>query len=566
VTSLRTVLLLLAALGAAAPAPAAGRLAALDVELGAETQQFAPTEWNGRPAVSAFTLRTVPGAPVERRLHQLVLDEQGWRAVGHWPLPDGTRYVEPLRLPGRLSGWLLLVGNQWQVALPEGDALTRRALCACDTIYSHGGAPDPADDHFVADVDGDGVDEVLLPYSAHLEIYRIAPLLLAPEPIYRIRWHPDGTSLPLAGKGGAGFRLPSFSVSAAAAQGRPALVAIERERVLVSPLPPVPAELAFALDAPRRALLERRTSEAPLPASLSAALTRLGERRFASAAAFLNALAQGTPTPQTELWAPHLLRVLTLARSELPVLRPAAVPLAGLGAFREQDDWRLLGAADMDGDGVLDVLHAKLLDAGSALSQHNELRWYRGRLEEGRLAFAPPSLLLRSDAGSFAEVVRLRRDGQGPLALLTASTEVNLGSIMKALASQSVTLEARVVPWQPGALGAAPVAVQTLTYGQLRAPGRRAMFLFADLNGDGWRDYLLNPVQGELALYLSAGAPAGLERPALVQAGLVLPSRPERVLIADLDGDGREELVLRYRADIHGALGTRLRLLRYEGE
>ena len=209
---------------------------------------------------------------------------------------------------------------------------------------------------------------------------------------------------------------------------------------------------------------------------------------------------------------------------------------------------------------------AKMLDYGSVLSQHNELRWYRGRVEGGRLAFAPPSDALRSDSGSFAELVRPRPDNAPPLALLMASTEVSLGNIMKALASQSVTLQARVLPFRRGALGEQAVASNQFTYSELRAPGRRAMFLFADLNGDGWRDYLLNLLPDELSVYLSTGGPPGLQQPAFVQQGLPLPSRPEHVLIADLDGDGREELVLRFREKFHGALGTRLRALRYEGE
>lgn len=565
-TLLRIAAALLVLLAGAAPAWAAGQLRALDVELGAETYQFALHTWRGHPAVSAFTIRVPPNATPELLLHLVALDEQGWREVGRWPLPVATRFVEPMRLPGRVAGWLLLVGTHWRIALAEGDTLTQRALCPCDTIYSHGGAPDRDDDRFVYDLDGDGIDEVVLPYSSHLEAYRIAPLLLAPEPLWRIRWHTDETALPLAGAAGAGFRLPRFAFADLDGAGHPALVVTERERVLVTPLPAAPPEPGFLLDGPRQALLARGTSDAPLPDSLTAALRRIGDRRYASAGAFLNALAQGVSTVQTEQWAPHLLRVLTLARSAVPVAQPYAVLLGGLGSWREQDSWLPLGASDMDGDGVLDLLHAKFLDFGSVLSQKNELRWYRGRMESGRLSFAAPTDALHSDAGSFAELVRPRTDGRPPLALLTATTEVTFGSIMKALTTQSVTLEARILPWQAGGLAAQPAAANVFTYRELKAPGRRAMFLFADLNGDGWRDYVLNLRQGELSVFLSAGAPPGLKQPTLVQSGLPLPSRPERVLAADLDGDGREELVLRFRPDHHPDLGTKLRVLRYGEE
>ncbi len=551
------------ALSAVPRAEAAGRLRALDVELDAPTVQFSVHPWQGRSAVSAFTLRALPDGRAELAVHRIVLDAAGWHEVGRWPLPADTRYVEPLRLPGQESGWLLLVRTQWQIAVAQGDTLVRHPLCTCDTIYSHGGVPDATENHFVYDLDGDGVDEVVLPYSSHLEAYRITLPLLAPEPLWRVRWHPDDTPLPRADKPEYGFQLPTFTLADATGTGQLDLLVVERDRLLVAPLP-APGPVDYGLDAPRRALLERRSAETPLPESLIVALHRVGERRFATAAAFLGALAQGMPAAETEAWAPHLLRVMALARSQELVLRPYAVPLGGLGAFRPQDRGRVLGHLDMDGDGVLDLLHAKLLDYGSALNQKNELRWYRGRVENGRLAFDPPTDALHSDAGSFAEVVRPRRDDKPPLSLLMATTEVSLGSIMQALATQSVTLQARILPFQPGALGSQAVAANQFTYRELKATGRRAMFLLADLNGDGWRDYVLNLRRGELSVFLSAGGPPGLARPDLVQTGLPLPSRPERVLIADLAGDGREELVLRFDDSPVAELATKLRLIRYE--
>jgi len=560
---LRGTLLLLIALLTASAVWGQGPLQVEDVELGGETLQFAAHPWQGRPAVSAFTRREIPQSAPQLVVHEVVLDETGWHEVGRWLLPDGTRYVEPMVLPGGASGWRLLVGTQWQIAQADGAKLALHPMCACDTIYSHGGAPDPDEQHFVYDLDGDGIDEVVLPYSSYLEAYRIVPQALAPEPLWRIRWHPDGTPLTRAKPAEHGFVLPDFSFPDVAGNGQRDLLVVERDRVLVAPLPAPTVSGGYGLDDGRRALLARRSQGTPLPASLSYALHRIGDRRFDTAAAFLAALAQSVPGTETSDWAPHLLGLLALARSELPVVQPYAVPITGLGTFADDDREMVLGRTDMDGDGVLDLLHAKLIHYGSVFSQQNELRWYRGHIEGGRLAFAPPTEALRSDAGSFAELVRPRREGTPPLALLMATTNVNLGSIMKALASQSVTLQARILPWQAGALAQAPQAANEFTYHELKASGRRAMFLFADLNGDGWRDYLLNLYADSLSVFLSTDGPPGLAKPSFVQRGLTLSSRPERVLIADLAGDGHEEIVLRYRKDYHPKLATKLRVIRY---
>lgn len=558
--------LLLAAVAVPGAAGAAEVLRAHDVELGAGTEHFALTRWQGRPAVSALTLNRHAQGGSPWVVHTVVLDADGWREVNRWPLPADTRWVEPLQLPEDLNGWLLLVGQQWKLATPAGEALRLRPLCPCNTVYSHGGTPDPERHRFGQDLDGDGIDEIVLPYSAHLEAYRITPRFGAPEPLWRVRWHADATPLPRAEGAGQGFVVPAFRFRDVDGDGRPDLLVEERTAVRIAALPPPQGAPAYGMDAARRALLQRRAEADGLPPTLLEALRRLGDRRYDTAAAFLAALAQPATPEQQATWAPHLLQVLTLARNAVPVHRPYTVPLQGLGTFGEEDVARLLGRTDMDGDGVLDVLHAKLLDFGSALSQENELRWYRGRMEGGRLTFAPPAETLKSDAGSFAELARPRTDDAAPLALLMATTEVSLGSIMKALASQSVTLEARVFLWEPGGLIPQPVAAAEFTYWELRADGRRAMFLFADLDGDGWRDYLLNLRQGELTWFQSAGGPPALDKPAGVQTGLPLPSRPERVLIADLDDDGREELVLRFNEKHHGALGHKLRLLRLEPE
>ena len=47
-----------------------------------------------------------------------------------------------------------------------------------------------------------------------------------------------------------------------------------------------------------------------------------------------------------------------------------------------------------------------------------------------------------------------------------------------------------------------------------------------------------------------------------VHDGLPLPSRDKQIMRTDLDGDGREELVLFYRAKFHPKLDGLLRVVR----
>ncbi len=554
--------LALALPGTAGWVPAApGPLEVLDVPLGAEAIAFASHRWQGRPAVSVVTRTAPQQGPARQTLHLVTADAAGAREVGRWALPERARHVEPLALPGGAGGWLVLAAGRWLLAQVQGDALRLVELCACRTVYAGGGAPDPERHRFVHDLDGDGIHEVLLPFLTHLEAYRVTPFFLALEPLWRARWLPAGTPLPALEGGGRSPRVPPFAVGDVDGTGGAELIIRDDKRLLIAALPePAPARLR--LDARKQRLLSATAGADPPPEALLQALRRLDGRDFASAAALLNALNQRTTPAEMGAWGPFLPAVLRVARDRIAVSTPYVVPLPALPDPGEDDRMLVLGQQDMDGDGVLDLLHAHLQDYGSVLNQQNLLRWYRGEVEDGRLRFAKPTTALRSDAGSFAELFEPQVSGLPPLALLMATTEVSFGSIMSALATQRVTLTASIYPWRHGALRGRPTDRRELTYHDLKADGRRAMFLFADLNGDGWRDYVLNLEQGLLNVYLSAEAAPVLNREAFRQGGLRLPSKPERVLVTDLDQDDREDLVLRYREKYHGALGRSLRIVR----
>ena len=556
-------LLLLAAIPFAQRSPAAAPvLVADDIDLRGEAIQMALHTWLGRPAVSVVTRRQAEGAAQVLVLHVVSRTSQGLLEAARWPLPEHTRYVEPLRLPGGEEGWLALVGSQWQIAHPRGEALIFQPICRCDTVYTHGGSPDATKSRFVYDLNGDGIDEVVLPYSAHLEGYRLVAGLLAAAPLWRVHWNSDKTPLRRHEEAQGGFHIPEFAFRDVEGDGQMELLIYGQDHLRIAALPPAGEASQFGLDARKKAFLRRSHPKQPFPEDLQYALARISEQAFASAEAFLDILFRIGNPEEPAKWSPHLMTVLRVARHSLPIRAPYTTPLPGLAEIGEDDRVEILAAADMDGDRTLDLLHSMLLDYGSIFSQENQLRWYRGRLHEGRLAFGEPAYSLTSDAGSFAQLIYPRTNQSPPLALLLATTEVSLGSIMRALASKKVTLQLQIRTWADGALGQVPQSAAEFTYRDLKEKGRRAMILLADLNGDGFRDYVLNLRRNELTVYLSADAPSSLNAPSSVHPGLTLPSRPDRVLVADLDGDGREELILRYREKYHGALGRGLRVIR----
>ena len=542
---------------------AAPPLRVQDFPLGAEPYQVRPMTWGGGRALSVFALEPAGENRTTLVLMVLKLGRPGWKLLGKWPLPPGTRYVEPLRLGGGAAGWLVLTGGQWRLALPAAGLLIWRPLCPCDTVYSHGGGPDPGKGRFAFDLDRDGKDEVVLPYSSHLEGYRITAGLETLEPLWRVFWNENKRPLPRHPEKGRGFVVPPFSIRDVQGDGGPDLVIEGEDGLRVAALPRSGGG-SYVLDARIKALALRGGAQR-LPPTLREALGGLPAGEFKNAEAFLRALFAGLPEESRREWLPHLPGLLRLGAKRTPPDPPYRSALPKLGPVnREQDQMRMLALGDMDGDRVLDVLHLKVRNADSKLSRENELRWYRGRMAGGRLEFGPAEALLASEAGSFAQLIHPRADRSPPLALLLATTEVSFSSVLRALARNEATLDVKILAWRRGVLSTAPRTRRPFTFRKIKGKGRRVMLLGADLNGDGFRDFVLNPDPGTLTVLFSRQAPARLDAPPVRQEGLVLPSRPERVLVNDLDEDGREELILWYRERYHGPLGLSLRAVRMQ--
>jgi len=474
----RTVLaLLLGALfhGTALGAPT---LRVEHTKLGAPVYQVRPLAWNGKPALMVLT-RQEGETPARALLHLLQSEKSHLRLVSSWPVPSGTIHLEPVRLAGGGIAFLSWAEGRWSLLTPEGSSLKSVALCPCPDSAAVSRPPDPFQARLAADVDGDGVDEVLLPQKDFLSVLTLNKPS-APVERWRIDWNESRQPLSLDEQGK--FQIPELFLVDVNGDGHP-------EVLMAGPTGFQVAELHGV------------------------------------------AAAAGTATP----------------------VRAYGVPFQGVEPDGPKDRTFLLGLQDMDGDGVMDALHARLLNTGNVFKQENRMRWYRGELQSGKLRLGPPDRTFKTDAGTLALLLHPRTQSRPPLALMMAFAEVNLSSVMKALASESVTLDVRVFAFSRGTLNSAPETEGQFTYQQLRKPGRRAMFLAADLDGEGTRDFLLNTEPETLTVFLGHNGKTALSGPPAFAAPVPLPSHPKFITITDLDGTGREVLVISYQEKYHGA-------------
>lgn len=539
-----------------------------DYQLRAEPVQVRPMTWRGAPALSVMTEAPREGKPARGVLYVLAVERGEWKRKGRWELPPKVRYMEPLRFSGGRSGWLAMVRQQWRIAVPRGDELRWTPVCACPTIFDKKSAPHRTFHRLVFDLTGDGRDEVVLPYPGYLEVYRTTENPHALEPMWRLYWDTKRRALTRRKKKPRVYRLPEFSFPDIQKDGRPEMMIDRGSHLLLTPLPPA-GEESFTLtrdgmEAVVANAVAAKTSP-PIPAALIAAVEPFYGRRFPTAGAFLAALYKARNPETTRGWAPHLVSVLRAGRRFLKEKTPYRVKIPGLGAFDPKEDkYLMLAKEDMNGDRIMDLLHVKVLNFGSKRSRRNVLRWYPGKLSGGRLRFQAARFSKTFDVGTFAAVIHPRADGKPPHQMLMVSANVSFFSVIRALAAGHATLTIRIFPWNRRGLAATPSAKSNFEFDN-PGRGRRVMFFAADLDGDGLSDYIFNREKTTLSALLSSGSRARLTGKPLQGKNIVLPSRRNRVLVTDLDQDGREEVIAWYRVKYHGKLGRSIRMIRLDG-
>jgi hypothetical protein len=516
----------------------AGQWQTLDWTLPGRVRLARLIEHQGRPAVLA-TAPTGGGGGRTVSAQVLRVGAGQVELVAAWTLPGDVRWLEPLRLPQGQRGWLALRGDGWYLAEDAGGAFAWRRVCACPSVYGERDTPDPLEARFVHDLGEQGEDQLVLPDAEGLTVYRWVAKPGVLEPWWRYRWE---TTLLRDPRRADAWQLQRYGLAAPRAGGPRALVLHHAGHLAVYPHPGL-SRPRYLLNGAARMRLESLT----LPAELRRALAAMGDAAFDSVEALLSALPLPTAPKAREEWLASLPRALWALQApprEVPLER---LPLPGSSPPRAGDRAFVMALEDLTGDGVADLLQGVVYSDNSPLGLRGELRLYTGTEQDGRWSFAPAPDTLGTDGAAVAWLLRTGTAPGSPPALVVASTNATLGAILRTLSTGKARLTLGVHVLQAGRFPTAPDHRADLQLEGI-ASGARPLALAADLDGDGWREFLIGRKPDVLTVY--PGSPTGprIGAPALAELHSPLPRKPQEALAADLDGDGREELVFWYRA------------------
>jgi hypothetical protein len=532
-----------AALCVALPGPASWAHAAdwqvFNWTLPGRLRQVRVVAWRGRPAVMA-TAPTRAGDGSEVSAFQMLrLSGTQVDLVANWTVPGFLRWAEPVRYAPGQQGWLALRNDGWYLAQEIEGQLAWRRVCACPTVFGDKEDPDPLATAFAFDMNGDGVDEVVLPDPDGITVYRWMADAALLEPWWRYRWEEPLLHDP---KHPAAWQLPKYWLLDTHRSGTRDLVLHHAERLAVYAYPGALTP-RYAFNGAARVRLE----SVLLPPGLRRALVALGDASYADAERLLAALPLPGDAKQRADWLSALPGALWAARVDPPVLLPEKLPLPGAPALHAGDYAFPVALEDLTGNGYVDLLQAAVRTDNSVLGMRGELRLYTGAFQDGHWSFPVEGTPITTNGAAVAELFRAGTDRAAPAALAVASTEVTLGAILRGLSTGKVRLDLDLHLLQAGKFDPHPNQHTRVVLEGLGS-GARPLVLAADIDGDGWRELLINRQPDLLIAYRGSSQGAQLSSPPLTELRGPLPRKPEEAFVADLDGNGREDLVFWYRS------------------
>ena len=211
---------------------------------------------------------------------------------------------------------------------------------------------------------------------------------------------------------------------------------------------------------------------------------------------------------------------------------PREDPRRRTGARTELDQ---VWFRDIDGDRRADLVARRWVLDGSWFGSKGEFVVHKG----SGAGFGGPVSLRTPSAPVVVEL--LDHDGDGDTDLLLGLVDVGLGNLGRALVSRKVELSLVLHPWTGASWAPTGVPLRKVEV-PVERPESLSVSMDGDLDGDGLRDLVIVESDGVLRVF--AGTRTGVSPTPLATQPVVLPPGEDPLLVADVCGDSRAEIVV----------------------
>ncbi|MEX1237135.1 MAG: VCBS repeat-containing protein [Pseudomonadales bacterium] len=201
---------------------------------------------------------------------------------------------------------------------------------------------------------------------------------------------------------------------------------------------------------------------------------------------------------------------------------------------------------DLDGDGITDLVTLTLNSKG-VFNKQTTYEFHKGRRRaDGVLVFSEAPVSRIESKGVQFEMEEHDLDDDGQVDIVVSSVQIGIGKIIAALITGSINIDLDFYKMTKGVYPDSPNATRTITStfnlssGEVFFP----FVLIADVNGDSYADLLVQDGVDTIRIYEGEEGP-GLFSRRVVKIKAKLPNDADLVTLADLNGDGRQDVIMR---------------------
>jgi len=223
---------------------------------------------------------------------------------------------------------------------------------------------------------------------------------------------------------------------------------------------------------------------------------------------------------------------------------------------------RLSQLTDINHDGILDMV-VKATESSGVLDRVNDFQVFMGEMTQEKLSFpAQPSSVISAE-GTLSGFELVDIDNDNKLEVILAGFDIGLSQIIGALLSGSIDQDVYIFSLdEHDAFDKKPSVSKEVELSFSLSSGQTgsALVQLADINGDGLKDLLLSTGTKRLKVYFATTGKRRFARRS-VKYKTLLPHDNSVVTVSDLNGDGKDDLVMKFGRLDDPDLAQKIKLL-----